>query len=85
MNTITEGQGGSKVANLNDFNRWFKFNLNDLNLQVVAVGCYDVAAEVAVAAVVGYWKGFREGFPAKGCFVKKNPCGKWNSVVLWPI
>ena len=39
---------------------------NDLNLQVVAVGCYDVAAEVAVAAVVGDWKGFWEGFPAKG-------------------
>ena len=38
---------------------------NGLNLQVVAVGCYDVAAEVAVAAVVGDWKGFREGFPAK--------------------
>lgn len=56
-----------------------------MNLQVVAVGCYDVAGEVAVAAVVGDWKGFREGFPAKGCFVKKNPCGKWNSVVLWPI
>ena len=34
-----------------------------MNLQVVAVGCYDVAAEVAVAAVVGDWKGFREGFP----------------------
>ena len=39
---------------------------NDLNLQVVAVGCYDVAAEVAVAAVVCDWKGFWEGFPAKG-------------------
>ena len=34
-----------------------------MNLQVVAVGCYDVAAEVAVAAVVGDWKGFRKGFP----------------------
>ena len=36
-----------------------------MNLQVVAVGCYDVAGEVAVAAVVGDWKGFREGFPGE--------------------
>ena len=62
-----------KVVNLKCFQLtscccWFKFELNDFNLQVVAVG-NDVAAEVAVAAVVGDWKGFREGFPAKGGFV----------------
>ena len=69
-----------KVVNLKCFQLtscccWFKFELNEFNLQVVAVG-NDVAAEVAVAAVVGDWKGFREGFPAKGGFVENGTCGQ---------
>ena len=48
----------------------FRWSLNDLNLQVVAVGRYDVAGEVAVAAVVCDWKGFWEGFPEKRMFTE---------------
>ena len=55
--------------------KWKLLIWNEFNLQVVAVG-NDVAAEVAVAAVVGDWKGFREGFPAKGGFVENGTCGQ---------